>query len=91
MSRVIIGMDPHKRSVTIEAIDRDENVLTKARFATDRVGFRDLLVAGRRHPERVWAVEAARVLDATLRSDWCRPASRWSTCQRSCRRRLEGS
>jgi transposase len=50
-------MDPHKRSVTIEVIDRQEKVLGVGRFATDRDGFRDLLAAGRRHPGRVWAVE----------------------------------
>jgi ribulose bisphosphate carboxylase small subunit len=31
MSRVVIGMDPHKRSATIEAIDQRENILTQGR------------------------------------------------------------
>ncbi len=57
MTRMIIGMDPHKRSVTIEVLDRRERVLAVGRFATDRDGFRELLAAGRRHPDRVWAVE----------------------------------
>ena len=33
--RVVIGMDPHKRSVTIEVMAADETVLGGGRFATD--------------------------------------------------------
>ena len=54
---VIIGMDPHKRSATIEVIDQRGRRLTAGRFGTDKAGYADLLAAGRRHPERVWAVE----------------------------------
>ncbi len=38
MARVIIGIDPHKRSATIEIIDDREKVLTQGRFGTDRDG-----------------------------------------------------
>ena len=54
---VIIGMDPHKRSATIEVIDQSGRRLAVGRFGTDKGGYADLLAAGRRHPERVWAVE----------------------------------
>jgi len=57
MGRVIIGMDPHKRSATIEAIDEHEHILARGRFGTDRDGYRSMLKAGRQHPERIWAVE----------------------------------
>ncbi len=57
MGRVVIGMDPHKRSATIEVIDDREHVLDLGRFATDRGGYRAMLAAGRKHPDRVWAVE----------------------------------
>ena len=57
MGRVVIGMDPHKRSATIEIIDDQEVVLAGGRFGTDRDGYRAMLAAGRRHPERIWAVE----------------------------------
>jgi transposase len=57
MARVIIGMDPHKRSVTIEVLDGHENVLLVQRFATDRDGFRELLRTGRGFADRIWAVE----------------------------------
>jgi transposase len=40
---VIIGMDPHKRSATIEVVDDRGVVLSKARFGTDRLGYRDML------------------------------------------------
>src|SRR5256714_2720471 len=50
-------MDPHKRSATIEIIDDREAVLAGGRFGTDGDGYRAMLAVGRRHPERVWAVE----------------------------------
>ena len=54
---VIIGMDPHKRSATIEVIDERGAVLAKGRFGTDRDGYRAMLAQGRRFTDRVWAVE----------------------------------
>ena len=56
-SRVVIGMDPHKRSATIEAMDEDEAVLGKGRYGTDPEGFVAMLAAAARWPDRVWAVE----------------------------------
>ena len=57
MGSVIIGMDPHKRSATIEVIDERETVLAQGRFGTDRDGYRTMLALGRRFPQRIWAVE----------------------------------
>jgi transposase len=57
MGRVVIGMDPHKRSATIEVIDARERVLTQGRYGTDTDGYQTMLAAGRRFPDRVWAVE----------------------------------
>jgi transposase len=57
MGRVIIGMDPHKRSATIEVIDGQEKVLAQGRFGTDRDGYKAMLAAGRGFPDRTWAVE----------------------------------
>ena len=57
---VIIGMDPHKRSATIEVIDQTGRVLQVGRFDTDHAGYAAMLAAGRAHAttaERVWAVE----------------------------------
>ncbi|HEX2771688.1 MAG TPA: transposase, partial [Micromonosporaceae bacterium] len=57
MGQVIIGMDPHKRSATIEIINDREKVLAQGRFATDREGYRTMLKLGRQHKDRIWAVE----------------------------------
>jgi transposase len=57
VGRVVIGMDPHKRSATIEIINSREQVLGQGRFGTDRDGYRAMLAVGRKHPDRVWAVE----------------------------------
>ena len=37
--RVVIGMDPHKRSVTIEVMTADETVLGGGRYATGEAGY----------------------------------------------------
>ncbi|WP_205709260.1 hypothetical protein [Kineococcus siccus] len=58
-SGVIIGMDPHKRSATIEVLDQRQQVIAGGRFATDTAGYRDMLTAGRQWPLRTWAVEGA--------------------------------
>jgi transposase len=55
-NRVVIGMDPHKRSATIEAMAEDESVLGKGRYGTDRAGFEAMLADAARWPDRVWAV-----------------------------------
>jgi transposase len=54
---VIIGMDPHKRSATVEVIDEQANVLAAGRYGTDKAGYAEMLRAGRRFSDRVWAVE----------------------------------
>ena len=45
MKQIIIGVDPHKLSATIEVVDRHENVLASGRFGTDKAGY----AAMRRH------------------------------------------
>src|ERR671921_1561849 len=57
MAQVIIGVDPHKRSATIEKIDEREQTVGQGRFGTDRDGYRAMLAAGRKHKDRIWAVE----------------------------------
>jgi hypothetical protein len=53
----LIGVDPHKRSATIEVINEREQTVGQGRFGTDRDGYKAMLAAGRRHKDRVWAVE----------------------------------
>ena len=58
--RVVVGMDPHKRSVTIEVMSCDESIFDGGRYATDEAGFaamrRDVAGFG----DRVWAIEGCR-------------------------------
>ena len=60
MSRVVIGMDPHKRSATIEVMAGEEANLGGGRFATDAAGYAAMFATGQQWPERVWAVEGCQ-------------------------------
>ena len=55
--RVVIGMDPHKRSVTIEVMTAEEAIVGGGRFATDITGYRRMLDSIAAWPQRVWAIE----------------------------------
>ena len=75
--RLVVGMDPHKRSVTIEVMTGQETVLGSRRFGTDESGF----AAMRRYvsqfttstgpgPEDVvWAVEGCRGIGRHVAQD----------------------
>ena len=54
---VIIGMDPHKRSATIEVINDRGQILAVGRYGTDKTGYADMLRAGRKYEDRLWAIE----------------------------------
>ena len=62
---VIIGMDPHKRSATVEAVDEKGAVLAAGRFGTDKAGYAQMLAAGRRFGSRVRAVEGCSGTDSS--------------------------
>ena len=66
MDQVIIGVDPHKLSVTIEARDSREILRAKGRFGTDTRSYRQLLTFVRQWPERLWAVEGANGIGRPL-------------------------
>jgi transposase len=57
MAAVVIGMDPHKRSATIEVMTGDEVVLGGGRYATDVAGYRAMMKYAKQFDERTWAVE----------------------------------
>ncbi len=59
MTQVIIGVDPHKLSATIEVVDDRERFLGSGRFTTDQAGYTAMLRYVKAWPERVWAVEGA--------------------------------
>jgi len=59
MEQIIIGVDPHKLSATIEVVDKHEQRLGSGRFTTDRAGYAAMRTYAKSWPERVWAVEGA--------------------------------
>jgi len=54
---VVIGMDPHKRTVTIEVMSASEQVVGHGRFTTDEAGFSAMLDYASRWAQRMWAIE----------------------------------
>jgi transposase len=59
MEQVIIGVDSHKLSATIEVVDLGEQLLGSGRFATDRARYPAMRGYAASWPERVWAVGGA--------------------------------
>ena len=54
---VIIGMDPHKSSATIEVVDERGTIQAVGRYGTDKAGYAEMLKAGRKFDNRIWAIE----------------------------------
>jgi transposase len=55
--RVVIGMDPHKRSATIEVMTAEETVLGGGRYGTNEEGFAAMRRYVTQFPDYVWAIE----------------------------------
>jgi transposase len=56
--KVLIGVDPHKASVAVAAVDEAKGELVEsASFPQDRTGLRCLKRWAKRFPERRWAIE----------------------------------
>jgi transposase len=65
--KVLIGVDPHKISVAVAAVDEVKGeLLERATFSQDRTGLRSLERWAKRFPERRWAMENARGLGRHL-------------------------
>src|SRR5215217_6285960 len=65
--KVLIGVDPHKTSVAVAAVDEAKGeLLERASFPQDRAGLRSLERWASRFPERRWAMENARGLGKHL-------------------------
>jgi transposase len=56
-SRVVIGMDPHQRSATVEVMTADETILGQGRFGTDRDGYAEMGRYAGQWRDRVWAIK----------------------------------
>ncbi|WP_228387442.1 IS110 family transposase [Nocardioides sp. dk884] len=59
MDHVVIGVDPHKLSATIEVVDQHEHLLGSGRFSTDQAGYAAMRAYAKTWPKRLWAVEGA--------------------------------
>jgi transposase len=58
--KVLIGVDPHKASVAVAAVNEaGGELIERARFPQNRAGLRSLERWAKRFPERRWAVENA--------------------------------
>ncbi|HSR84882.1 MAG TPA: IS110 family transposase [Streptosporangiaceae bacterium] len=68
MGQVVIGMDPHERSATIEVMASDERVVGSGRYSTDVPGYRAMLAEARRWPERRWAIEGCQGIGGHIAS-----------------------
>ena len=65
--KVLIGVDPHKASVAVAAVDEAKGeLLEHTSFPQDRTGLRALERWAKRFPERRWAMENARGLGKHL-------------------------
>jgi transposase len=58
--RVVIGMDPHKRSATIEVMTGEETIVGGGRFGTGRDGYAAMTTYAKQWPNRIWAVEGCQ-------------------------------
>jgi hypothetical protein len=82
--KVLIGVDPHKATVALAAVDEVGELIECVSFLHNRTGLRTLERWAKRFPERRWAVENAGGLGVgTWPRGWRRPASRWWTCHPS--------
>jgi transposase len=67
LMKVLIGVDPHKASVAVAAVDEaGGELLERASFPQNRTGLRSLERWATRFPERRWAVENASGLGRHL-------------------------
>jgi transposase len=57
--KVLIGVDPHKASIALAAVDEVGELVECASFPQNRVGLRALERWAKRFPKRRWAVENA--------------------------------
>lgn len=66
---VVIGVDSHKRTHTVVAVDGTGRKLAERTVATSSAGHLELIRFVRRWPERTWAVEDCRHLTRRLERD----------------------
>ena len=89
--KILIGVDPHKASVAVAAVDEAKGeLLEHASFPQDRTGLSALERWAKRFPERRpkrWRTPVVSV--GTWRGGWLQPVNPWWTCRPSFRRGCE--
>jgi transposase len=63
MMKVLIGVDPHKATNAVAAVDGGGKLIELATFPTNRSGLRSLERWGKRFEKPRWAVEGAGGLE----------------------------
>jgi transposase len=66
VGRVVVGVDPAKRSHAVAVLDGTETELAALQVPNDNSGYRQMLRLARRWPDRTWAVEGAGGVGAQL-------------------------
>jgi transposase len=66
---IVIGVDSHKRTHTVVAVDEADRKLAERTVTTTADGHLEMLGWGRRWPERTWALEDCRHLTRRLEAD----------------------
>lgn len=83
---VIIGVDPHKMSATIEVVDANEHLLGTGRLPSVKAGYSAMRAYVKQWSHRTWAVEGASGADRRWPSAWSRTASMLLMCRPSLQR-----
>jgi transposase len=65
-SRVVIGVDPHRRIDAVVVLDELGSVLAREIVPHTSAGFRTLMAQARQFPNRVWAIEGCNGVGTTL-------------------------
>jgi transposase len=78
--QIVIGVDPHKATNVVAAIDEQGESVGQETFPANRKGVRDLQRWAKRFPGRRWAVEGASGIGRPLAQKLLAlQAKAWST------------
>jgi transposase len=81
---VITGVDPHKRSVTIEIIDDRKRPSNTADSAPTATATRRCSLPAAKHKDRIWAVEGCNGIGRHVAQRLVADGETVVMCQRNC-------
>jgi hypothetical protein len=85
LSVIIIGIDPHKSSLTAVAVDASGHPLNQRRFAVNSGTFRQLTSWAAAWPQRRFAIEGANGLGRGIAQQLAAAGEHVATSPRRCR------